>query len=112
MASRIPYYDQPSANLRCPYTTCRKFFSTRYNLTKHVNVHHRKLLKFTCQRCGRAFGYKHTLRNHVTLHAKLLRKCEAPLLEGLRELMARLAGQIFKARAEEGRLAEPVIAPY
>jgi len=79
-----------TGDLVCPYAECRKLFSTRYNLSKHVNVHHKKILNFTCQRCGRAFGYKHTLRNHVALHLKRLSRCEQPLQEALLHLTSKL----------------------
>jgi len=52
----------------CPYQTCHKVFSSRYNLNTHVKVHHLQVKRFPCPLCGRCFGYKHTMRKHQATH--------------------------------------------
>lgn len=79
------------SDTRCPVLTCRRVFSSAYNLGKHVKVVHQGVKDFECPRCGRLFGYKHTLRNHVALHNRLTAEINASVKTGLQALTGLLA---------------------
>ena len=79
------------SDTRCPVLTCRRVFSSAYNLGKHVKVIHLCVKDFECPSCGRLFGYKHTLRNHVALHDRLTAEIKANVKAGLQALTGLLA---------------------
>ena len=79
-----------------PCSLCGKVFSTAFNLSVHVKVHHFQVKAFDCSVCGRKFGYKHTLRNHSYVHLKDSKDC----MQMLRTAIYTLTALLIEPRKE------------
>lgn len=86
-----------------PCSLCDKVFSTAFNLSVHVRVHHMQVKNFQCQFCGRKFGYKHTLRNHTYVHRKDPKDCWVVLSSAIRSMSALLSQHEIARPTEDSR---------
>lgn len=57
----------------CP--VCWKYSSNTFELVKHLQNYHRKLRKYSCQKCGSSFFYRTTKRVH-SLQCQTRFKCQ------------------------------------
>lgn len=92
---------------QCPFQTCRRAFSTPYNLKKHIEACHLKLKPFLCLLCQKAFPYKHSYKHHMGLHLKCkpLSQVDSKLFSCSLKATIRLLGrQLSKNRDEIGNL--------
>ena len=52
----------------CMMNDCRKYYMTKFNLKRHMRIHHLKNLKYSCDLCGKSFVSKQNLREHSYTH--------------------------------------------
>lgn len=58
---------------------CKKIFSSRCNLKRHVNVVHLGIKKYSCLKCFKKFGQQRQLMHHLaTIHNKNHKKNKKP----------------------------------
>ena len=53
----------------CMIDGCDRKYTTKFNLKKHVELHHLKQVKFACQDCGKSFVSKLNLQEHAYVHS-------------------------------------------
>ena len=51
----------------CEFKNCEKIFTTKYSLSRHMQVHFKKK-KFACKECKKTFSLKHNLIEHEFVH--------------------------------------------
>ena len=52
----------------CMIGDCRKTYSTKFNLKRHVEVTHLKQKKFKCELCEKYFVSQQNLKEHIFTH--------------------------------------------
>ena len=57
-----------SDSFECPFATCKKLYTTKYNLNKHIELVHWGVKAFKCTHCGKALATKQNLTQHVYTH--------------------------------------------
>ena len=53
----------------CMIEGCDRKYTTKFNLKKHIELHHLKQVKFACQDCGKTFVSKLNLQEHAYVHS-------------------------------------------
>lgn len=49
----------------CPFATCSKAFAQKFDLIRHVDIHHKQEIAFHCPNCSYKTHYKQCLTRHV-----------------------------------------------
>ena len=57
--------------LRCGYPNCRKTYTSRFTLRRHLEAFHYRIKRLTCPHCEKSFAYKHSLKDHLQKHAEM-----------------------------------------
>lgn len=52
----------------CMVNGCDKVYVSKFNLKRHVSVHHLRDVRYDCQLCGKNFVSKQNLREHSYTH--------------------------------------------
>lgn len=53
----------------CIVDNCGKFYSTRFNLRKHIEIVHLRYKRYKCQQCSKLFASHQNLIEHTHLHS-------------------------------------------
>ena len=69
---------------KCYHPGCQKLYNSKYNLVRHINTKHLRILKYSCPHCDRKFPHKQNLGYHLKAHTRaqrnLLTLASSPLL--------------------------------
>lgn len=52
----------------CLYQHCTKYFTTKFNLRRHIELTHFQLKDYMCSLCSKAFASKQLLSDHFNTH--------------------------------------------
>lgn len=71
---------------RCPYDSCSKTLSSKFNLQRHIDTCHLHIKRFECAVCFKLFASKQNLHEHQYIHGEEAAEIsQVPKLTGLRE---------------------------
>mmetsp|Transcript_16140 Transcript_16140/g.18099 ORF Transcript_16140/g.18099 Transcript_16140/m.18099 type:complete len:182 (-) Transcript_16140:194-739(-) len=56
------------ATHECPFLNCKRMYTTRFNLRRHVNLEHTQRKPFVCRLCHLSFGLKQYAKDHLLRH--------------------------------------------
>jgi len=54
--------------MHCGYPNCKKKYTSRFTLKRHLEAYHYRVGRFPCSLCRKSFAYRHTLRAHLRKH--------------------------------------------
>ena len=67
-------------NYKCNFANCNKLYSSKYNLSRHIESNHSKHKRFRCRICGKCLSSKQNLQEHRYTHSKVKPYiCSVPL---------------------------------
>lgn len=67
-------------NFKCNFANCNKIYSSKYNLSRHIESNHSKHKRFRCRICGKCLSSKQNLQEHRYTHSKVKPYiCSVPL---------------------------------
>ena len=59
-----------TTEFQCKHANCRKNYSSRYNLRRHIEATHKKIKRFRCKNCGKYLSSKQNLQEHIYIHSQ------------------------------------------
>lgn len=94
--------------VRCPYHSCTRSLSSKFNLQRHVDTCHLHIKRFECTVCFKLFASKQNLHEHLFIHGEEVPEdSPVPMLTGLREKI-----EVPKLTALLTFSNDPLFRPY
>ena len=59
---------QNKLDYKCSF--CKKIFTRKWAMDRHINGSHLNMRPFGCDKCGKKFKQKHHLKKHIKIHLK------------------------------------------